>query len=150
MLSPTRRTLCLFAGAVWLASRADAAEPAISSEDARAIRQVIESQLAAFRADNAERAFSYASPSIRDMFGSADSFIAMVRGGYPVVYRPATVSFMLPESTAGAAGGEVIQRVRMTDSAGTAWLAIYSMQRQPDRNWRINGCVATRDAARTT
>ena len=149
MRAPTRRTLCLFAGAIWLASGPGTAEPVVSTEDARAIRQVIEAQLAAFRADNAERAFSYASPSIRAMFGSADSFIAMVRGGYPVVYRPASVSFMLPETAAGATPGEVIQRVRMTDGGGAAWLAIYSMQRQPDRRWRINGCVATRDAGRT-
>jgi hypothetical protein len=146
----TRRALCLFAGTLWFARTAAAAEPVVSADDAKAIRKVIEAQLAAFRADNAERAFSFASPSIRDLFGNANAFLAMVRGGYPVVYRPATVSFMLPQTQPGTTGGDVIQRVRMTDGAGTAWLAIYTMQRQPDQSWRINGCVATRDASRTT
>jgi Domain of unknown function (DUF4864) len=148
--NPIRRALCLIAGTLCMARTPFAAEPVVAADDAKAIRQVIEAQLAAFRANNAERAFSYASPSIRGMFGNADAFIAMVRGGYPVVYRPVTVSFMLPQIQPGTTGNDVVQRVRMTDGAGTAWLAIYSMQRQPDRSWRINGCVATRDASRTT
>jgi DNA-binding transcriptional LysR family regulator len=118
----------------------------VSAPEASEIRSLIEAQLAAFRADDAERAFSYASPSIRTQFGDAATFIAMVRSGYPVVYRPASVAFLLPES----ADGQVIQRVRLTDSNGAAWLAIYSVERQADKSWRINGCVVTRDSGRTT
>lgn len=130
-------TLALFAGPL---RAADVAAP-----DASAIRSLIEAQLAAFRADDAERAFSYASPSIRTQFGDAATFISMVRSGYPVVYRPASVAFLLPE----AADGQVIQRVRLTDASGAAWLAIYSLQRQADKSWRINGCVVARDNGRT-
>ena len=140
-----RRAVCGFAGTALLVGAAFAVDPPVSPDDARAMRQVIEAQLAAFQADNAEQAFSYASPSIRAQFGTADHFMAMVRGGYPVVYRPASVGFLLPH----IAGSEVIQRVRMTDIAGVAWVAIYSMQRQPDRSWRINGCVVIRDTGRT-
>ena len=146
MPDTTRRAVCAIAGAMLFAQSIRAAEAPVSAEDARALRQVIEAQLAAFRADDAEQAFSYASPSIRDQFGTPEHFMAMVRSGYPVVYRPATVAFMLPERM----GGEVIQRVRMTDGNGAAWLAIYGMQRQGSRGWRINGCVVTRDAGRTT
>ena len=148
MGSINRRSLCLLAGAACLmgsavAQRDDAAP--VSPEDARDMREVIEAQLAAFAADNAERAFSYASASIREMFGTPEYFMAMVRGGYPVVYRPRTVGFLLPETR----GSEVVQRVRMTDASGTAWLAIYNMQRQADRRWLINGCVVTRDSGRS-
>lgn len=146
MPSPARRALCLLVAAASLpVAPALGADRGVTAADGRAIRELIEAQLAAFRSDDAERAFSYASPSIRTQFGDAATFMAMVRTGYPVVYRPATVAFLLPES----ADDQVIQRVRLTDANGAAWLAIYSMQRQADKSWRINGCVVTRDAGRT-
>ena len=117
--------------------------PAVSAADAKDIRAVIEAQLDAFAADDAIRAFSYAAPPIRQMFGTAENFIGMVRQGYPVVYRPASVTFLKPEMIEG----ELIQSVQMTDAGGQVWLALYQMQRQSDRSWRINGCqvVASRD-----
>ncbi len=122
-----------------------AAPPAVADGDANDIRAVIEAQLAAFRADDAELAFSFASPAIRAKFGVAGYFMAMVRGAYPVVYRPESVSFLLAQIV----DDDVIQRVRMTDRGGAAWLAIYRMQRQSDRQWRIDACVVTRDNAQT-
>ncbi len=121
------------------------AESAPSPEEARELRRVIAAQLAAFQADDAERAFSHASPSIREMFVTADYFMAMVRGSYPVVYRHRSVAFFVPERM----GSEMVQRARLTDQAGAPWLAVYSLQRQPDRSWRINGCVVTRDGGRS-
>lgn len=142
-MSPIKcRRWILFTALALLASPLRAAD--VPAPAAAAIRSLIESQLAAFRADDAERAFSYASPSIRTQFGDAATFMAMVRSGYPVVYRPASVAFLLPEGS----GAEVIQRVRLTDANGAAWMAIYTVQRQPDKSWRINGCVVTRDAGR--
>ena len=117
--------------------------PAVSAADAKDVRAVIEAQLDAFAADDAIRAMSYAAPPIRQMFGTAENFIGMVRQGYPVVYRPASVTFLKPEMIEG----ELIQSVQMTDAGGQVWLALYQMQRQGDRSWRINGCqvVASRD-----
>jgi Domain of unknown function (DUF4864) len=104
---------------------------------AQSIRTVIEAQLAAFAEDDADKAFSYASDNIRERFGTAENFIAMVKESYPVVYRPASVSFAKPEHIEG----QTLQSVKMADDAGRLWLALYSMQRQPDSSWRINGCV---------
>lgn len=140
---PARRTV--LAALASLACAAQAAAPAVSAQDARDVRGVIEAQLAAFQADDAERAFSFASPAIRAQFVIADYFLAMVRGAYPVVYRPQTVAFLVAEAIDGA----TIQRVRMTDRSGAAWLAIYRMQQQPDRTWRIDGCVVRRDTGVT-
>ena len=109
---------------------------AISAADARAVRRVIEAQLAAFKRDDAARAFSYATPGIRDSFGSAEKFMAMVREQYPVVYRPKSVSFEEPLM----AGEDLVQPVRMIDADGRAWMALYPMVKQPDGSWRINGC----------
>lgn len=118
----------------------------VGSGDFRAVREVIEAQLDAFRRDDAERAFSYAAPGIRSTFGSAQNFMAMVREQYRVVYRPRSVSFDAPR----VVDGELVQPVRMTDDAGRTWLALYPMEKQADGRWRINGCQLTRLAGRET
>lgn len=122
------------------------AAPEVSAADAKAVRSVIEAQLAAFAADNAERAFSFAAPGIRAMFVTADRFLSMVRDGYPVVYRPASVTFLKPEWI----DTKLIQRVQMTDAAGAPWMVVYEVERQADKSWRIAACVAARGAARAT
>lgn len=142
-MSLRRRVLVVLLAALpWVAVAAP-----VPSVDARAIRAVVEAQLAAFAADDAERAFSYAAPSIRTMFGSAEKFIAMVRHGYPVVYRPASVAFLVAE--AGEAG-KLLQRVRMTDADSVPWNVVYELERQADRQWRITACVAMRARGTTT
>ena len=126
--------------ALILGSAPAAAQGAVSPADSRAVREVIEAQLDAFAKDDAERAFSLATPGIRETFGSAENFIAMVRSSYAVVYRPASVAFEAPV----AIDGLVVQPVRMTDTQGRAWIALYPMQRQPDGSWRTNGCQLSR------
>lgn len=124
-----------------------AAEPAhVSAADAHAVRRVIEAQLAAFAADDAARAYALATPEIRKTFGDADHFLAMVRAGYPVVYRPASVTFLVPTWRAGV----LVQGVHLTDERGAVWLAQYQLQRQPDRQWRIGGCVVTAQRGQMT
>ena len=110
----------------------------------RAVRTVVRGQLDALARDDAVKAFSFAAPNVRQAVGSAAAFLAMVQRGYPVVYRPASVAFLKPESE----GDQAIQRVRMVDGAGDAWLAIYSLQLQKDRSWRITGCRVVADRAR--
>lgn len=113
-----------------------AAQSAVAPEDARAVRAVIEAQIDAFRKDDAARAFSLATPGIREKFGSPGNFMDMVRSAYAVVYRPMSVAFEAPV----AIDGEIVQPVRMTDAEGRAWIAVYPMQRQPDGRWLTNGC----------
>lgn len=123
-------------------ARADPVSPA----DSRAVRGVVEAQLDAFAADDAKRAFSYAAPSIREMFATPDQFMAMVRGGYPVVYRPRSVTFLNPEWVQG----QLVQGVHLTDSSGGLWLAIYRLERQPDKSWRISGCEVQPSSGKMT
>ena len=112
----------------------------VSPADAQAVRAVIEAQLDAFRHDDAARAFSLATPGIRMTFGSAENFLAMVRASYAVVYRPKDVIF----EPSRIIEGQVVQPVRLTDSDGRSWIALYPMQRQPDGSWRTNGCQLSR------
>ncbi len=108
--------------------------PARSQDAAAAIRGVISDQIAAFRADDFETAFGFASPAIRRMFGAPDRFGEMVRRGYPMVWRPADVRF----STLAERDGALIQSVLVTDRAGTLHILDYEMIRGED-GWRING-----------
>lgn len=116
------------------------AQGALASADARAVREVIEAQLDAFQKDDAARAFSLATPAIRETFGTPENFMSMVRGSYAVVYRPANVAFEPPVLL----DGQVVQPVRLSDEQGRAWIALYPMQRQPDGTWRTNGCQLAR------
>ena len=112
--------------------------PASAVEDAEKsrIRAVIERQLDAFRADDAGGAYALAAPSIRRMFPSAEIFLEMVRRGYPPVYRPRRHEFTEARDT--DEGPE--QAVRIDDAEGGGWVAVYSMERQPDGSWAISGC----------
>ena len=128
------RTLCVLLVAI-VPLHAQS-QGAVSPSDARAVRQVIEAQLDAFRKDDGERAFGLATTAIRDVFGTAQKFMEMVRKSYPVVYRPKSVLFEAPI----VVEGQVVQPVRMTDAEGRGWMAIYPMERQPDGSWKTNGC----------
>lgn len=126
------------------ASAASLAEP-----DARAVRQVVEAQLEAFAADDAARAFSHASASIQAQFGDANNFMAMVRSGYPMVIRPAAVSFFQPQVEIGTTA-TVRQLVQLRDREGRLWKATYLLERQTGAGWRINGCVVAADSGKSS
>jgi hypothetical protein len=118
----------------------------LSASDRRAIRSVVEAQLKALAADNPEQAFSYASPSIRSRFHDAAVFMDMVRRSYPMLIRPVSTSFFLPEGSADV----VSQSVQFRDREGNLWRAIYELQRQPDKSWRISGCAVVPDDESST
>jgi len=119
-----------------------AAGPALaqaSDADQAAIRQVIQSQMAAFEKDDGPTAYGYASPTIQQKFGNADIFMQMVKTGYPAVYRPHDVEFRALKTE----NGRLLQEVFVVGPDGKPALAIYEMQQQPDGSWRINGCWLT-------
>ena len=118
----------LFAALIALA----AAWPAQADEGA--IRGVIGDQIAAFRADDFETAFGFAAPSIRRLFGTSSNFGAMVRQGYPMVWRPGSVEYL----TTTPRGAVWEQDVLVTDAGGRLHLLRYSMVETGD-GWRIAG-----------
>lgn len=112
------------------------AQPAVSESDRSAIRDTIRSQVEAFRRDDGEAAFGYASPAIRGMFGTSDFFMDMVRQGYQPVYRPRVFDFAEIVSL----DGQVTQKVHVVGPDGRPVTAFYPMTQLPDGTWRINGC----------
>lgn len=133
--------------ALCLAGAPAAQAGVLGAAQARQVRAVVEAQLAAFAADDAERAYSFAAPNVRRLFPNPGLFMAMVRSGYPVVYRPASVAFLKPER---GDDGSVIQAVQMTNASGDMWLAVYRLQRQPGKAWRISGCAVERNEGHAT
>ncbi|MEO1193820.1 MAG: DUF4864 domain-containing protein [Pseudomonadota bacterium] len=105
------------------------------ADQAAPIQAVIEQQLEAFQRDDAETAFSFASPRIQQQFGTAARFMTMVRQGYDPVYRPISRAFQ----DAQFDGNRAVQEVLLQDRRGKTWLAIYLMQQEEDGSWRIAG-----------
>ena len=130
---------------IWLAvfvpslAAAEEANP-LGTGDRQAIRSIIQSQLDAFQRDDGHEAFSYASPGIRQSFQTPEIFMAMVRGGYAAVYRPRAVEFL--ETL--VKDGRTVQMMRFVGPDGVAVIAMYTMERQPDGTWRIDGVVLLR------
>ena len=120
----------------------------LAEPDARAVRKVVQAQLDAFAAGDAERAFSYATTAIRAQFGDAAQFMAMVQGGYPMVVRPTAVSYFQAQADDGAevtVRQTVRQTVQLRDREGRVWMATYLLERQAGAGWRIGGCVVVAD-----
>ena len=143
------RVIPLFAAVLLLVSpgvgvKVAGAQEGVSDSDRSAIRQVIENQLAAFQRDDGGEAFSYASPGIQRRFGTPDTFMAMVRNGYAAVYRPREVEIR----GLRVEGGTIQQEVLFVGPDGKPVIAVYTMQRQADGSWKINGVylIAAPDA----
>jgi hypothetical protein len=97
------------------------------------IESTIQSQLDAFLADDFAAAFRYASPNIKGIFGTPDNFGAMVKQGYPMVWRHGAVQMLELRTVAG----NLWQRVMITDDMGRTHLLDYQMIETPE-GWQIN------------
>ena len=115
---------------------AHAQQAPISDADRSAIRSTIEAQEDALKHDDGATAFGYASPMIREMFGTPDNFMAMVRQGYPMVYRPRVFDF----ADIVTKDGRPTQKVNVVGPDGKRHTAFYPMTQLPDGSWRIDGC----------
>ena len=98
------------------------------------IEGTISSQIDAFRADDFDRAFTYASPLLQRLFQTPQNFERMVTQGYPMVWRPAQVDYLELQEYAG----DWWQKVQIIDEKGARHLLLYRMQ-QTDAGWRIAG-----------
>ncbi|WP_171208918.1 MULTISPECIES: DUF4864 domain-containing protein [unclassified Ruegeria] len=94
----------------------------------------IAAQIQAFKADDFATAFTFASPNIQRLFQTPENFGAMVRNGYPMVWRPADVRFLELREISGT----LWQKVMITDGSGQVHLLDYQMI-QRENGWKING-----------
>jgi hypothetical protein len=108
--------------------------PGTARADVAAVRDVIAQQIDAFQRDDFEEAFTHASPMIQGMFGTPDNFGAMVRGGYPMVWRPSSIRFGLTRQE----GATFYQQVVLGGARGQTYVAEYEVL-ELDGVWLING-----------
>lgn len=116
------------------------AGPARAQTDA--VRSVISAQIEALQRDDFATAFTFASPMIRGVFGTPERFGAMVRNGFPMVWRPAAVQYLEQSQR----GGLTYQKVLIKDAAGAYFVLEYEMLATPD-GWQINGVQFLEDPA---
>jgi hypothetical protein len=107
------------------------AAPAVAQD--APIRSTIEAQLDAIKRDDFAAAFTFASPTIKRVFGTPENFGRMVREGYPMVYRPGAVKMLDLRKVAGG----LWQRVMITDTGGRTHMLDYQMIEMPE-GWQIN------------
>ena len=110
----------------------------ISATDKAEFQRIITAQITAFKADDGLAAYDFAAPVVRKIFPTPEIFMAMVKQGYPQVYRPQSFSFT--EALLDP-NGRPAQKMTVVGPDGKTYIALYSMEKQPDGTWRIAACT---------
>ncbi|HEV7320949.1 MAG TPA: DUF4864 domain-containing protein [Ensifer sp.] len=131
-----------FAIALGLATQLVAASIANADEPVDTARSIIQGQISAFLHDDAETAYSFASPAIRGKFPDKAAFFDMVKRGYQPVYRPGNFAF----GRSKVVDDRVLQEVLISAPDGKDWTAVYELQKQPDGSYKINGVMMLQQA----
>jgi hypothetical protein len=108
-----------------------ASKPAVRKE----VLVVIEGQLAAFRAGDADRAYAYAAQGFQAQT-SPRRFASMVRSGYPEIWTNARAEFGLVRDD----GERATTTARVFAKDGTSALYDYILLKEDDV-WRIAGVL---------
>ena len=111
-----------------------------ADKDARAAADPVVKQLEAFRRDDYDTAYTFASEEIRTQFDRR-GFETMVRRGYPEI---ASSTFALVTKTELRSEGLAYVTIKIRGSNGQAIEGLYELVWQS--GWKING-VATRPDA---
>jgi len=113
---------------------------AITTDEENEIKFIVNQQLEAFQDDDFEKAYSFASPTIKKMFSSPEVFRKMVIGGYQAVYRPQSIKMGSVEIIKGV----TTLKVYLVDPNGEFVTANYMMEKQENGEWLISGCVLSK------
>ena len=108
-------------------------------EDQRQIKIVISAQIAAFLVADVERAYRYASDSIKTIFPNAKIFGSMVKQSYPMIWNPKSFEFL---STSHTSIG-ILQRVMFMDQEDNMHFFDYALEKSGD-HWVIAGVYILR------
>ena len=109
--------------------------PAWAQTDTKAATEPVVLQLEAFRRDDYDTAFTFASAEIQTQF-DRESFEVMVRRGYPEIARSTFATFVKTEL---APDGAAYVTVTIRGANGHSIEALYELVWQD--GWKINGVV---------
>ncbi|HKZ05403.1 MAG TPA: DUF4864 domain-containing protein [Methylomirabilota bacterium] len=116
------------------------AQAAPTATDVDAAAEPVMQQLEAFRRDDFDAAYAFASAEIRQRFDRA-RFEAMVRGGYPEIARSVFAAVAQGDR---APNGNVYLVLKIRGANGVSIEAVYEMVREAGA-WKINGVVTKPD-----
>ena len=116
-----------------------------SDTDVKDAGRSVMQQLEAFRRDDFEAAFGFASAEIHQLFDRA-RFEEMVRTGYPEIARSASA---VVDGVQRGDGGRLYLLVRVRGANGRVVEAVYEMVLEHGR-WLINGVVTRPDSSEKT
>ena len=119
-----------------------AAAAAQSEADVKEAGGIVLQQLDAFRRDDFDAAFAFASGEIHQLFDRA-RFEQMVRTGYPEIARSASA---VVDGVRRADAGRLFLFVRVRGTNDRVVEAVYEMVLE-DGRWRINGVVTRPDSS---
>ena len=109
-------------------------------------QNTIDQQFMAFRAREHEKAYSHAAPHLKQMFGSTERFIGMVKGGYGAIYDARNWQF----GRSRMKDGVLYQEVIVSGPQGKDWMALYELKQQADGAWKIQGVRLIPASTRST
>ena len=104
--------------------------------ETKAGRDAIDGQIRAFLAGDDATAYSYAAPNVKRLFPTLETFMAMVTSGYQTVYKPRNYAFGKVRELSTTS---IVQQVLVVGPDGRDYEAIYTLEMQPDGNFRITG-----------
>ncbi|HEV7404773.1 MAG TPA: DUF4864 domain-containing protein [Chthoniobacteraceae bacterium] len=112
----------------------DPSQPHRSSDEVKkALSAVIEGQLAAFRAEDYAKAYTFAATEIKGMF-SKEKFEQMVKAGYPVIAHSTTAEFGIAIDS----GDEAVVSVKVISGDKKSVTYQYHLIKEKGV-WRIGG-----------
>ena len=119
--------------------------PAFAEDPVVEAQTVISGQIAAMLDEDAEKAYSFASPGIRSIYPDKDRFFEMVRKSYEPVYQAGNYAFGRSKLIGG--GEVVLQEVMISAREGKDWTAIYEMRLTDDGSYKVNGVRMVRNTS---
>ncbi len=119
------------------AQNAAPAQPTkLTAADRQKIQRVITLQIRAFERNDEAVAFSYATPNARRYFGTPRAFMDVVRASYSALYKHTSREFL----EAAVIDGVVVQPLKILTSDGEIIVALYTVEQQADKEWRVGSC----------
>ena len=116
----------------------------VFADESEMVRNIISSQIEAFKENNIKKAYRFAAPNIQAQFPNPEVFGLMVRNGYPVIWRPKSFKFTKFQDL----GNKSIQRVLFQSYNGSIETYDYILEKYDDL-WRIAGVLTINLAGET-
>ena len=128
--------VCVGWGTMVPAARAEPSSSHVSSETVKQeLTAVIDAQLAAFRAGDYPKAYTFAAGGIKEMF-PVETFEKMVRTAYPLIAGSAKAEYGLAFDT----GEDAVVNVTVEDPRGQRAQYQYTLSKEQGV-WKITGVV---------